>query len=93
MGLTVREQELVILRIALHYDCNYVWNHHVPVAMEFGINQTELDAAWGLYKKELTDGEMVDLISLVSQYVFFALTNNVLRVAVEQNLDEIESLR
>ena len=41
MGLTVREQELVILRMALHYDCNYVWKHHVPVALEFGINQTE----------------------------------------------------
>lgn len=126
MGLAVREQELVILRMALHYDCNYVWKHHVPVALEFGINQTELDAvrvlplpntfspretaileltdemvlkhnvsdaAWDLYKKELSDGEMVDLISLVSQYVLFALTNNVLRVAVEQNLDEIESLR
>ena len=51
------------------------------------------DAAWDLYKNELTDGEIVDLISLVSQYVLFALTNNVLRVAVEQNLDEIESLR
>ena len=51
------------------------------------------DAAWELYKKELTDSEMVDLISLVSQYVLFALTNNVLRMAVEQNLDEIESLR
>jgi len=126
MGFTVREQELVILRMALHYDCNYVWKHHVPVAEEFGVSQAELDAvrvlplpksfneretaileltdemvikrnvsdtAWAAYKKELTDGEIVDLISLVSQYVLFALTNNVLRVEVEKNLDEIESLK
>lgn len=126
MGFTVREQELVILRMALHYDCNYVWKHHVPVAEEFGVTQSELDAvrilplplsfngretaileltdemvikrnvsdeAWSKYKSELSDSEIVDLISLVSQYVLFALTNNVLRVEVEKNLDEIESLK
>jgi 4-carboxymuconolactone decarboxylase len=126
MGFTIREQELVILRMALHYDCNYVWKHHVPVALEFGITQAELDAvrilplpgsfnvretgileltdemvikrnvsdtAWNKYKKELTDSEILDLISLVSQYVLFGLTNNVLGVEVEKNLDEIESLR
>jgi alkylhydroperoxidase family enzyme len=126
MGFTVREQELVILRMALHYDCNYVWKHHVPVAEEFGVTQQELDnvrilplpktfnkretailelmdemvikrnvsdEAWNTYKSELSDAEIVDLISLVSQYVLFALTNNVLRVEVEKNLDEIEDLK
>ncbi|MDA8695572.1 carboxymuconolactone decarboxylase family protein [Flavobacteriales bacterium] len=125
MGFTVREQELVILRMALHYDCNYVWKHHVPVAEEFGVTQAELDAvreqplgpvfsdretallaltdemvlhrnvgdaAWSKYKPELTDSEVIDLISLVSQYVLFSLANNVLRVEVERNLDEIEPL-
>jgi 4-carboxymuconolactone decarboxylase len=126
MGFTVREQELVILRMALHYECNYVWKHHVPVAEEFGVTQKELDdvrilplplsfnaretaileltdemvikrnvsdESWNKYKKELKDSEIIDLISLVSQYVLFALTNNVLRVEVEMNLEEIESLK
>ena len=126
MGFSVREQELVILRMALHYDCNYVWKHHVPVAKEFGVTQEELNAVrmlplnggfngretallaltdemvvhrnvsdkgWALYTSELSDAEVIDLISLVSQYVLFSLVNNVLRVDVERNLDEIESLR
>ncbi len=125
MGFTVREQELVILRMALHYNCEYVWKHHIPVAVEFGVSQNELDAVrtiplkevfnkretailtftdemvinknigddvWQKYKSEITDSEVVDLISLVSQYVLFSLTNNVLRVEIEKNLDEIEPL-
>ena len=112
--------------MALHYDCNYVWKHHVPVAKEFGVTQEELNAVrmlplnggfngretallaltdemvvhrnvsdkgWALYTSELSDAEVIDLISLVSQYVLFSLVNNVLRVDVERNLDEIESLR
>jgi len=41
MGLTVREQELVILRMAVLYRSEYVWKHHVKVGREFGINDTE----------------------------------------------------
>jgi len=44
MGLSVREQELVILRMAVLYRSNYVWKHHVKVGREFAINDTELDA-------------------------------------------------
>lgn len=125
MGFTVREQELVILRMAMHYRCEYVWKHHVPVAEEFGVTQEELSAAktmplpavfspreeailvltdelvvsrdisddlWVRYRSWLTDAEVIDLISLVSQYVLFALTNNVLRVQVEDNLRDIRGL-
>jgi alkylhydroperoxidase family enzyme len=125
MGLSVREQELVILRMARHYDCNYVWKHHIPVAVEFGVSQDEIDAVkiiplprifsqreeailimtdefvnirnisdetWNHYRGALSDSEIVDLISLVSQYVLFALTNNVLKVQIEKNLDEIQGL-
>lgn len=125
MGLTVREQELVILRMAYHYQCNYVWKHHVPVGFEFGINKMELDflrqeriskkfsrrdraileltdemvirknvsdSCWNHHKGQLSDSELIDLISLISQYVLFALTNNVLRVQVESSLDEFEDL-
>jgi 4-carboxymuconolactone decarboxylase len=125
MGLTPREQELVILRMGYHYNCNYVWKHHVPVGKEFGITDTELEAVkttplpalfppresallhltdemvesrnvsdetWDKWSKELKDSEKIDLISLVSQYVFFALLNNVIRVEVEQPLDAIPGL-
>jgi len=44
MGLSVREQELVILRMAVLYRSEYVWKHHVKVGREFGINDTELEA-------------------------------------------------
>lgn len=125
MGFTVREQELIILRMAFHYNCNYVWKHHIPVAKEFGVNDAEINAVktkslpeifssreeallvltdelmenrnlsdelWNKYKSQLKDSEVIDLISLVSQYVLFALTNNVMRVKIESALDEIDSL-
>ena len=125
MGLTPREQELVILRMGYHYKCNYVWKHHVPVGKEFGITDTELEAVkttplpalfspresallhltdemvesrnvsdetWNKWSKELKDSEKIDLISLVSQYVFFALLNNVIRVEIEQPLVAIPGL-
>ena len=44
LGLSVREQELIILRMAVHFKCKYVWSHHVPVAVEFGITEHELEA-------------------------------------------------
>ncbi len=126
MSLSVREQELVILRMVLHFNCDYVWKHHVPVAQEFCVNDEELsalkkidlpknifssrdealilmtddmmrvktitDSIWNTYKGFLTDRDLIDLIHLISQYVLFALTNNVLRVKVETPLNEIESL-
>jgi hypothetical protein len=40
MGLSVREQELVILRIGLSVPEQCApWKHHVPVAVEFGVNE------------------------------------------------------
>mgnify|MGYP003343036014 FL=1 len=44
MALSVREQELVILRMGCLYRSNYVWKHHVPVGREFGVTDAELDA-------------------------------------------------
>lgn len=124
-ALTVREQELVILRMARLYGSNYVWKHHVPVGHEFGITDSELDAvhegafdrlalarerallaltdelverrtigcdAWAEHASELSTKDLVDLVSLVSQYVFFALMNNAFQVAVEQPLSEVRAL-
>jgi alkylhydroperoxidase family enzyme len=125
MGITGREQELVILRMGYHYQCNYVWKHHVPVAREYGVTDEELEAvktsplspvfssresallhltdemveyrtirdeAWSKWSNELKTSEKVDLISLVSQYVFFSLLNNSLQVEVEEPLKDIPGL-
>lgn len=124
-GFSMREQELVILRMAFHYKCNYVWKHHVPAAIEFGVTTLELesvreyplprgfnareeallvmtdhmildrdlsDEIYNRYAQKLKDSELVDLVSLVSQYVLFNLMNNVMRVEIEPSLDEFAGL-
>lgn len=125
MGLSVREQELVILRMGYHYQCDYVWKHHVPVAREFGATDAEIEAikmavipplfaaretallmltdemlrhrtireeAWQEWSGALSSQEVIDLISLFSQYVFFSLLNNSIRVEIEEPLQKIQGL-
>ena len=125
MGLTVREQELVILRMAVLYRSEYVWKHHLKVGREFGINDTELDAIrQGAYTAfaadrerallELTDAfvndrslppglwnrtravlgsrDFVDLISLVAQYVLWALTNVCMQVQLEPGVADLPGI-
>jgi len=125
MSLTVREQELVILRMARLYGSNYVWKHHVPVAKEFGVHDGQIDAvrdgdyaifesakeralltltdemmerrtitrsAWDEHRGALSDREVVDLVSLISQYVFFALMNNAIQVTVEEPLRDVQGI-
>jgi len=124
MGLAVREQELVILRMAVLYRSEYVWKHHLKVGREFGINDTELDAirqgSYAAFSEreraflELTDAfvndrslppelwnrtrgvldprDFVDLISLVSQYVFWALTNVCMQVQLEPGVAELPGI-
>jgi len=115
-ALTVREQELVILRMACLFGSDYVWKHHLPVAREFGIDDAEIDAvhagdpgrlpsgreralvalvdelveqrtiragAWSEHAAALSTRDLVDLVALVSQYVFFALMNNAFEVEIE----------
>jgi alkylhydroperoxidase family enzyme len=55
-------------------------------------NRDVPDGIYENYAGNLKDSEVVDLISLVSQYVLFALMNNVIRVDVESSLDEIGGL-
>lgn len=118
MALSVREQELVILRMGCLYGSDYVWKHHVPVGREFGISDAELlairrgdpsglpareqallaltdemvnqrsvsAASWSRHGALLQPRELVDLVALISQYVLFALTNNVLQVPLEEAL-------
>ena len=120
MGLSVREQERVILPMGCQYRSNYVWKHHVLVAREFGVDDTELDgvrrgfydsfiprerallaltdemvdqrtvtpASWALHRPALRDGDLVDLIELVAQYVMFAPANNVMQCQIATPLAE-----
>lgn len=125
MGLSGREQELVILRMGYRYHCEYVWKHHVPAAREYGASDKEIEAVktrripqvfsqkelallmltdemvshrtirdkvWFKWSKELTESEMIELISLVSQYTFFSLFNNGLNIQVEEPLRTIPGL-
>lgn len=125
MGLTVREQELVILRMGVLYRSEYVWKHHVKVGREFGIDDAELEAIrrgtydaftapreralleltdafmkdrslspalWNRTKDILAPPDFVDLISLVSQYVLFALTNVCLQVQLERAVAELPGI-
>lgn len=125
ISLGVREQEIVILRMACLYRSDYVWKHHVPVGQEFGLSDVELSAicnrnydeflserdksllcltdelveertirpqVWNIYKEYLKDQEILDLISLVSQYVFFALVNNSFQVQIEQPLKDVKGI-
>jgi alkylhydroperoxidase family enzyme len=125
MGLTVREQELVILRMAVLYRSEYVWKHHVKVGREFGINDTELDAIrqgscttfaaererafleltdafvnerslspelWDRTRRVLGPRDFVDLISLVSQYVFWGLTNVCMQVQLEPAVADLPGI-
>ena len=125
MGLSVREQELVILRMAVLYRSEYVWKHHVKVGREFGVNDKELDAIrqgsyaafssererafleltdtfmndrflppelWTRTKNVLRPKDYVDLISLVSQYVLFALNNVCMQVQVEPGVADLPGI-
>jgi 4-carboxymuconolactone decarboxylase len=126
MELSCREQELVILRMASLFSSDYVWKHHVPVGLEFGIDYAYLDAIqkgvfsvfsdkrdiallsltdelinqrsirpyiWEEHKLFLSDQDIVELIYLVSQYVFFALVNNAAQVQIEISANCSESLK
>lgn len=44
MRFSVREQELVILRMGVLYKSEYVWRHHVVVGLEFGVDEAQMDA-------------------------------------------------
>lgn len=43
-GLSVRERELLILRLAVGLESRYEWNQHVPIALQNGIDAEEITA-------------------------------------------------
>lgn len=125
MGLAVREQELVVLRMAILYRSEYVWKHHVKVGREFGVNDGELDAIrlgsydtfavereralleltdafmnerslspelWRTTRDVLCSQDVIDVISLVSQYVLFCLANVCMQVQVEPGVADLPGI-
>jgi len=44
MHFSAREQELVILRMGCLFRSDYVFKHHVPLALEFGVSEVEVQA-------------------------------------------------
>ncbi len=62
MGLSVREQELVILRMGCLFRSNYVWKHHVPVGREFGIDDNELERLRAAHYEQFIPREQAILV-------------------------------
>jgi len=114
LNLSVREQELIILRMAYLYKCDYVWGHHDPImrkemdekqilqipmgdkgewddkdrallratdSLVKKANLTKRD--WSRLKKYYSEVQILDIITVVSQYVFFAAVNNTFGVRLE----------
>ena len=67
-GLTVREQELIILRMACLFHSDYVFCHHVPLALEFGVDDAAIDGLVGGDLSAFTARE-VALLTLTDELV------------------------
>ena len=92
MALSLLEQELVILRMVGRLRSG-VYGAFPPqerallvLTDEMVERRTVLPATWALHGRPLEPAVVVDLIALISQYVLFALTNNVLQVPLEPAL-------
>lgn len=55
-------------------------------------HRTIRDEAWSKWSGELKSSELLDLVSIVSQYVFFALLNNSFQIEIEEPLKTIPDL-
>jgi len=119
LKIPLREQEMIILRIAHLSESDYVWGFHVPIAKEAGMDDEEIldicknleennfserdramlnavdemleertiEAATYLeLEKHLTREAIFDIVTITSQYFFFATFNNAFRIPLEKNL-------
>ena len=118
LNFTVREQELIILRTACIYGCDYVWGHHVPVALEAGMTEEEIlqvpltidemtlpekekvlllatdditaqanvsEKTWEQLNAHYSEAQILDIITIVSQYVLFNSVNNIFGIRLEND--------
>jgi 4-carboxymuconolactone decarboxylase len=69
MGLSVREQELVILRMAVLYRSDYVWKHHVKVGREFGVTDKEMNGLRGGNIEAIASPREQALLQLTDAFV------------------------
>jgi alkylhydroperoxidase family enzyme len=47
---------------------------------------------WDTHRRHLRDVEIVDLVHLVAQYVFFTSINNAVQVAIDEGLTDIPAI-
>ena len=92
MALSLLEQELVILRMVGRLRSG-VYGAFPPqerallvLTDEMVERRTVLPTTWAVHGRLLEPRVVVDLIALISQYVLFALTNDVLQVPLEPAL-------
>lgn len=116
LHLSVREQELIILKIGCYFGCDYIWGHHVPILLETGATQAEIDAIpfspeekpwsdkekillivseelvksaniteknWKTLTQFYTTEQILDIITVASQYLLFSAVNNTFGVKLE----------
>jgi 4-carboxymuconolactone decarboxylase len=55
-------------------------------------HRTIREEAWTKWNGELKRSELIDLVSIVSQYVFFSLLNNAMQIEIEEPLKKIPGL-
>ena len=121
LKLSLRIQELIILRMAFMRKSDYVWGHHTLIAKEAGITDeeiakilegpqagwTELERAfligaeelletsnisettWSILRSHWNDEQLMDYMTVVTQYFFFTSVNNAFGVALETGLEGI----
>jgi len=53
LNISIYEQELIILRMAVLFRCEYVWGHHVPVMQAEGIDDETIYAI-ALFPKDIS---------------------------------------
>ena len=118
MSLSLRQQELIILRSACIFGCEYVWGHHVPVAQQEGLKDDDImqitqeiasislpeedkilleftdqiykkanitDILWNQVNRYYTEIQILDMITVTSQYLLFNSVNNIFGIKLENN--------
>jgi alkylhydroperoxidase family enzyme len=116
LKLSLHEQELIILRMAVFYQSQYVWGQHARLIKEAGIGDVKLqqlalpiekgnwtpdeaillyvtdeilktanisDQNWEQLTKYYSQEQVLDIITVVSQYVLFCSVNNIFRIPLE----------
>lgn len=118
ISLAIQDQEFIMLRSAVIFNCDYVWGHHVPVMQNTGMARSTInqiarpiedgdwsdkdkallmavdaiyakadvdEALWASLKQHFTDKNIMDIISVCSQYLLFNATNNVFGLRLEHD--------